>query len=64
MRLVLVVIIGVLTSNRKSKTKDGCKKGRQSIEKKRKRQSKLFLYFFHLFALNVDVCIVFLCMRV
>jgi hypothetical protein len=68
MRMVLVVIIGVLTFNRKSKTKngwmDGCKKAGKVSRKKGKRHNELFLYFFHLFALNVDVCIVLLCMCV
>ena len=66
--MLVVVIVEVLTSNRKSIMKDRCKKADKVLRKKNERESErvseLFLYFFHIFALDVDVCIVLLCMCV
>ncbi len=61
--IVVVIVIEAVASNRKSKEKDGwmdgwmdgCEKPGK-LSSKRERESELFLYFFHLFALDADVC--------
>ena len=63
--IVVVVVIKVVASNRKSKKKDGCEKASKlSSNRGRERMCELFLYFFHLFALDADVYVVLLCIYV
>lgn len=66
--IVVVIVIEAVASNRESKkTKEdrcfnGCEKpGKLSSKRGKKRVRVVSIYFFHLFALDADVCAVPLC---
>lgn len=66
--IVVVIVIEAVASNRKSKkTKEdrclnGCEKpGKLSSKRGKKKSASCFYIFFHLFALDADVCAVPLC---
>lgn len=61
--MAFVAVVRIVACNRASKKSDGCEKA-DKRSSKRERERELFLYFFHLFALDADVCAAPLCIRV